>query len=272
MAASDQATFASENAVCIPVSFIDHSDTGAPPTNGNPPRCHKLPSTEPSVCMDNSALGAIESSPYYLCGTFELTTPADNLPDRDHGIARRALAALGLGNRVLPARMETNRARDAKGRFLVAVIALWAGGCSHVATGSASADASVPISPWPNVSLPFAEHVLDMNDAPVIVVDTHGITLDGEAAGDVGPIIATSRMQRMILLFESLKRKRDAWRVAHPDQIFSGECNLVIDASVRAVVVKSVFQTAAFAGYPNASFVVRRLPPESSRARSVVSR
>jgi hypothetical protein len=36
-------------------------------------------------------------------------------------------------------------------------------------------------------------------------------------------------------------------------------CLLQIDKDVPAVVVKSVFQTAALAGYPNVSFVVHEL-------------
>jgi hypothetical protein len=39
---------------------------------------------------------------------------------------------------------------------------------------------------------------------------------------------------------------------------------LQIDQQVPALVVKSVFQTAAFAGYPNVSFMVRKLPKASS--------
>jgi len=40
---------------------------------------------------------------------------------------------------------------------------------------------------------------------------------------------------------------------------FPGVVILQIDQDVQAIVVKSVFQTAAFAGYPNISFMVSRL-------------
>ena len=42
---------------------------------------------------------------------------------------------------------------------------------------------------------------------------------------------------------------------------FRGECNLVMDASTSGWVVKSVFYTAAFAGYPHLNFVVQRARP-----------
>jgi hypothetical protein len=39
---------------------------------------------------------------------------------------------------------------------------------------------------------------------------------------------------------------------------------LEIDQNIKAVVVKSVFQTAAFAGFPNVSFMVNNLPKSHS--------
>jgi hypothetical protein len=39
---------------------------------------------------------------------------------------------------------------------------------------------------------------------------------------------------------------------------------LQIDQDVQAVVVKSVFQTAVFAGFPNVSFMVGPLPKAHS--------
>jgi hypothetical protein len=38
---------------------------------------------------------------------------------------------------------------------------------------------------------------------------------------------------------------------------------LQIDQNIKAVVVKSVFQTAAFAGFPNVSFMCNNLPKTS---------
>ena len=50
------------------------------------------------------------------------------------------------------------------------------------------------------------------------------------------------------------------WKQLHPGKDFPGVVILQIDQDVKAVVVKSVFQTAAFSGYPNVSFMVNDIP------------
>jgi biopolymer transport protein ExbD len=60
-------------------------------------------------------------------------------------------------------------------------------------------------------------------------------------------------------LFNVLKNKRELWKQLNPGKEFSGIVVLQVDRKVEALVVKSVFQTAAFAGYPNVSFMVGRL-------------
>jgi hypothetical protein len=69
-------------------------------------------------------------------------------------------------------------------------------------------------------------------------------------------------MQRIDELFNILKAKRELWRATQggSGRPFPGVCILQIDQMVPALVVKSVFQTAAFAGYPNVSFMVGQLP------------
>ena len=61
-------------------------------------------------------------------------------------------------------------------------------------------------------------------------------------------------------LFTLLKNKRELWKQVQPNKPFPGVCILQVDQNVPALVVKSVFQTAAFAGYPNVSFMVGKLP------------
>ena len=67
-------------------------------------------------------------------------------------------------------------------------------------------------------------------------------------------------MQKVEELFNLLKAKRELWKSVQPDKPFPGVVILQIDENVPAIVVKSVFQTAAFAGYPNVSFMVSKLP------------
>ena len=61
-------------------------------------------------------------------------------------------------------------------------------------------------------------------------------------------------------LFNLLKAQRELWASNRPGKPFPGVVVLQIDQDVPAVVVKSVFQTAAFAGYPNVSFMVGSIP------------
>ena len=62
--------------------------------------------------------------------------------------------------------------------------------------------------------------------------------------------------------------RRNAIMPARPDGpggaalVALGVVVLAIDQGTPAVVVKSVFQTAAFAGYPNVSFMVKSLPAQ----------
>jgi hypothetical protein len=65
-------------------------------------------------------------------------------------------------------------------------------------------------------------------------------------------------MQKVDELFDLLKRKRELWKSFHPNKEFPGVAILQVDQEVPTLVVKSVFQTAAYAGYPNISFMVRK--------------
>jgi len=66
-------------------------------------------------------------------------------------------------------------------------------------------------------------------------------------------------MQKVDELFTLLKARRENWKTLQPDKPFPGVVILQVDENVPSIVVKSVFQTAAFAGYPNVSFMVQKL-------------
>ena len=111
-----------------------------------------------------------------------------------------------------------------------------------------------------NVRLPEAENTLDMIDAPMVAITGSAILVDGNQAGNTRAIEDTKRLQRIDELFTVLKSKREVWKQLHPGKDFPGVVVLQIDQDVEAIVVKSVFQTSAFAGYPNVSFMVNSLP------------
>jgi len=99
-----------------------------------------------------------------------------------------------------------------------------------------------------------------MIDAPIVVVVGSQILVDGAPAGNTRPVEESDRMQRIDELFNILKAKRELWKQTHPGKDFPGVVMLQIDQNIKAVIVKSVFQTAAFAGFPNVSFMVNMLP------------
>jgi len=111
-----------------------------------------------------------------------------------------------------------------------------------------------------NVRLPRAENTMDVVLAPVVAVSGSAILVDGESAGNTLAIQDSRRLQRIDELFAKLKVKRETWKERAPGKEFPGVVILQIDQDVPAIVVKSVFQTAAFAGYPNVSFMVDVIP------------
>jgi biopolymer transport protein ExbD len=122
-----------------------------------------------------------------------------------------------------------------------------------------SASGETPVSK--GVNLPKAENTLDMIDAPIVAVTGSSVMVDGAPAGNTRAIEDAKRMQRVDDLFNILKSKRELWNTTHPKgAVFPAVVVLQIDQAVQAVVVKSVFQTAAFAGYPNVSFMVNSIP------------
>ncbi len=124
-------------------------------------------------------------------------------------------------------------------------------------TFSASGEPTIP----KGVTLPKAENTMDMIDAPLVGVIGSQILVDGNAAGTTHAIEESGRLQRIDELFNMLKQKRELWKATHPaGKDFPGVVVLQIDQNVPAIVVKSVFQTSAFAGYPNVSFMVDIIP------------
>jgi biopolymer transport protein ExbD len=121
-----------------------------------------------------------------------------------------------------------------------------------------SASGETPVNK--NVRLPSAENALDMIDAPIVAITGSSVLVNGNPAGNTRAIEDSKRLQRIDELFNILKGQRELWKQTRPGKEFPGVVVLQIDQDVSAVVVKSVFQTSAFAGYPNVSFMIDRLP------------
>lgn len=109
-------------------------------------------------------------------------------------------------------------------------------------------------SPWP-----FAPHAgaIEEKDALVVVVEDGAIRVNGAPAGSTQPAVESGGLRKLEGLFDSLRTFRDLWKQNHPTLPFPGAVLLRVSASTPMVAVKSVFQTAAYAGYPNIGFVAR---------------
>lgn len=98
-----------------------------------------------------------------------------------------------------------------------------------------------------------------MTDAPIVAITGTQILVDGTAAGSTRTIEEANRLARVDELFNILKNKRELWKQVNPGKEFPGVALLQVDRKVPALVVKSVFQTAAMAGFPSISFQVGRI-------------
>jgi len=110
-----------------------------------------------------------------------------------------------------------------------------------------------------NLQLPKAQNSLSMIDAPIVAVTGAQILVDGTLAGNTRIVEESKRLQRIDELLVNLKSKRELWTQLNPGKPFPGVVVLQIDRHVPALVVKSVFQTAAMAGFPAVSFQVGKL-------------
>jgi len=120
---------------------------------------------------------------------------------------------------------------------------------------SFSASGELPVDK--DVKLPLADNVDDMTTAPMVAITGSTILVDGIPAGSTREVKEANRMQKLDELFNLLKSKRELYTQINPGKPFPAVAVLQVDRNVEAVIVKSVFQTAALAGYPNISFMVQ---------------
>ena len=121
-------------------------------------------------------------------------------------------------------------------------------------TFNASGQTSLP----EGIKLPSAENAEDIVDAPMVAVNSNQVFVDGQLAGSTRAIEELGKMQKVDELYALLKNRRENWKTLQPGKPFPGVVILQVDENVPSIVVKSVFQTAAYAGYPNVSFMVQK--------------
>ena len=161
--------------------------------------------------------------------------------------------------------------------FSSLILAVLAAVCvAHGAAPSATPAAAPPAAPLAaapslpdlaqqhGLSLAMADNTVDLSTDETVDVLLEGqqLSMNGAPVGSVAEIIKKQRLQRLDDLFIALKAYREAWKTAHPSVDFPGVLLLWLDENTPVLTAKSIFQTAAFAGYPNLSFAVHpRLNP-----------
>ncbi len=114
-----------------------------------------------------------------------------------------------------------------------------------------------------DVSLPPAVNVSEIIDAPLVMVGSDAILVDGNVAtaqGELAEIHAGGRVVRLDSLFNVLKAKHEVAKLLAPGREPSSHVILAIGSDVPASVVKSIVLTASRSGYPRIDFMVQAAP------------
>jgi hypothetical protein len=94
-----------------------------------------------------------------------------------------------------------------------------------------------------------------LGEGPDVVVSRDSVVLNGNEVAKVADFAQPSRVPRVEGLFQGLKQIHDDFTHAHPGLSFPGYINIWADGRLTSGIIKSVFQTAAYAGFPHSCFV-----------------
>jgi biopolymer transport protein ExbD len=110
----------------------------------------------------------------------------------------------------------------------------------------------------PNLKMPDAQHVVDLEIHPIIAINPDVITLDGRRMADTPTLAADARVERQENLISDLETMKRNWSILHPSEPFSGVVIMQADVSIDFRVIKKIMFSASQAGYSNISFAVNR--------------
>jgi biopolymer transport protein ExbD len=115
----------------------------------------------------------------------------------------------------------------------------------------------------PNLKMPDAKNVVDLEIQPVISINPDVVTLDGRRIADTRTLAADPRVERMEQMIQELETLKHNWTILHPSEPFGGVVILQADKSIDFRVIKKVMFSCAQAGYANVSFAVNRIGSKS---------
>ncbi len=111
----------------------------------------------------------------------------------------------------------------------------------------------------PNLQMPKAANVVNLEVAPVLAVDPIVVTLDGTSHGGHGHARVHPKVERIEPLIQDLETLKRNWSILHPQEPFPGQVVMQADVSIDFRVIKKLMFSASQAGYANVSFAVNRI-------------
>jgi biopolymer transport protein ExbD len=114
----------------------------------------------------------------------------------------------------------------------------------------------------PNLTMPKAGNVVNIEIAPIIAIDPIVVTLDGRRMADTATLAADPKVERIEQMIQDLETLKRNWSILHPQEPFPGQVVLQADVKTDFRVIKKIMFSAAQAGYANVSFAVNRIAKE----------
>jgi biopolymer transport protein ExbD len=111
----------------------------------------------------------------------------------------------------------------------------------------------------PNLVMPKAENVVNLEISPVVAIDSIVVTLDGRRMADTATLAADPKVERIEPLIQDLETLKRNWSILHPQEPFPGQVILQADIAIDFRVIKKIMFSSAQAGYSNVSFAVNRI-------------
>lgn len=111
----------------------------------------------------------------------------------------------------------------------------------------------------PNLVMPNAAHVVDLEIAPIIAINPQVLTLDGRRMADTPTLAENPQVDRIEQLVQDLETLKRNWALLHPNEDFPGAVIVQADQGIDFRVIKKAMFSAAQAGYSNVSFAVNRV-------------
>jgi hypothetical protein len=104
--------------------------------------------------------------------------------------------------------------------------------------------------------LPVASVTRDLESAPLVAVDEHGVQLNGV------PVAALAQLDgddwKIPDLHDQLVTLKNNFKLLHPSEKFSGTVIVLADREISFRILKRILYSCRVADYPNVDFIVQQ--------------